>query len=333
MLWSGRHNDDAGVRRPEVGRCSLSGSQDGGAGEAGFRSEVSETAEGSMIVGAVCILAGGLRRSPLVEAAGTSVLDIDLGGGCTVLEAQLRILRESGVDTSAPVLIAAGGHVPQPKTLGHVAGFEVRQGVDDGLRGPAGVVRDMAAAFATEAAQVLVLEANRFQVSGMIDLCEEHAMHHPAATVAAAEEDEPAGATLLTGRCLSLVPPRGFMDLKEQLLSRVYEQGERIRACRVPDGASLPVRTLAELLVLRDRLRSVGADWFAGSAEDRTQEVVVTQSIIGAGAVLGPGSVVARSLVMPGAVVQAGEVLADTVRRGAGAEASKMSASRRGLSW
>lgn len=278
-----------------------------------------------------CVLAGGLRPTPLCAASGMSTLDLGVGRGRVLFDALRDRLGESDALASAPVFVLAGRWVPRPAG-GVLAERGAKLVVElDGYRGPTGTIRDAAAAHGLRGT-LLVLEANRHYASGLGAFVEAHRRSGAAVTVAATSDGRPGGAYLIETRVLAQAPRRGFMDLKEQFLGRVLASGERIGVHRLEVGATRAVRTLADLLevaraesglramrgeaVEYGRLRLVGTE---EESVDSFPGAHVVDSIVMPGAEVGEGAVVTRSLLLPGARVAPGEMVVDEVRRASAA--------------
>ncbi len=342
----------------------------------------------------VVMLAGGLKPSPLAAAAGRSVLDLSVDGRQTVLGHWLehlaplaaasvgdgpglpvRILHGSALAPTAPDRLPDGlaGWLP--------AGLELTiERESKEFRGPAGVVKD-AAEHLPEGATILVVEAARW-FGG--DLCEVVRAHHQydrdgrtkdgegpsAVTVVAGQGRAPAGIVVLERSTLDPISQLGFMDLKEQWLSKVAEGGRAVRVVDLGGTPSVLLREREGLLraaryaSIRDSvgasigvgnrseeggpdglhsLRSLycGSDqgYFAAVSPDATIQpnTSIVDSVIMEGAVVKAGAIVARSVICPGAVVREAEVVVDQVRSGspqalaaATARGSGQSASRPG---
>ncbi len=261
-----------------------------------------------------CVLAGGLRPSPLSQAAARSALDLGVTESRTLLDALLDRLGASGATAGRPVFVLGGHSCPRP--LCERPGVRVVLELD-AFRGPAGAIRDAVASHALRG-PVLVLEANRHYAGSFAALAGHHGSTGASVTVAATHDGRPAGAYVIESSALRHVPSRGFMDLKEQMLGRLLERGERIAVHKAPPEWTRPVRTLADLLAaaraeraLHERLRP--GELRLAEPPERGEPHIV-DSIVMPGAVVGRGAVVTRSLLLPGARVPEGAVVVDEVR-------------------
>lgn len=115
-------------------------------------------------------------------------------------------------------------------------------------RGPAGCIRDAAAA---QSEVLLVVEA---AVATQIDvpaLLEAHRRAGAALTVVTAGAGvaaEPVGVYVLSHSALAHIPSKGYQDIKEMLIPRLYDHGEVVMAYPVDDRQNLRVRDAASYL-------------------------------------------------------------------------------------
>ena len=262
------------------------------------------------------VLAGGLKASPLQAACPVSVLDLPLASGVSVLSALLHRVGEVATALAQRVetIVVHGAPVPAPRDADAPAGVALRV-VEEARRwrGAAGVVRD-AGEHAPPDADVLVLEGARWFGTSLAPLVEEHRRSGYGATVARLPDGAPAGAYVLARAALELVPARGFMDLKEQFLTRVVSTGGRVRVHALPAPGSVGLRTRADLLWAS---RAAGGRPDGGSLVDSDAAVdpsaQVVDSVVMAGAQIGEGAVLARSIALRGARVAAWSEVTDAV--------------------
>src|SRR5690606_24941979 len=101
------------------------------------------------------------------------------------------------------------------------------------FRGPAGVARDACGDLGVDD-HVLIAEGARLPPAGLRELVADHAASGADVTVAANPDGSPAGLYLARCATMEIVPRRGFVDLKEQWLSRAVEQRMRVRVFALP---------------------------------------------------------------------------------------------------
>lgn len=290
---------------------------------------------------AVLVLAGGLRPSPLSAACGRSVLDLPLTSEHTVLSHWMKRFSELGSRGGSPrrpevrIIHNQATHAPvlpsRPALLEAITECESRE-----YRGPAGVAKDACERYAPDAT-IVIVEGARCVTCSLEGLLREHAATSAAVTVGCNPDRSPAGVYAIRRSALDLVPRGGFMDLKEQWLSKVIASGADVRVHTFHDGISLPLRTLEQYLsavgeVNRWADSSVQVDNLSSGACDRVRrehvvvassasvspDAVLIDSVVMPGAVIGAGAVVARSLVCEGAVVRAGAEVVGAVVAGKG---------------
>ncbi len=288
---------------------------------------------------AILVLAGGLRPSPLSAECGRSVLDLPLATDQTVLMCWLNRFAElGGRDRSRlEVRIIHNQHTPAPAIPFPPASIEVlieRESRD--YRGPAGVAKDACERYDPEAT-IIVVEGARCVTCAISGLVREHAVSGAAITVGCNPDRSPAGVYAVRRSSLDLVPGGGFMDLKEQWLSRVVASGASVRVHVLANGLSIPLRTLDQYIAAVGEVNG----WRASSVHQdespdmcdraRTSHTVLTpgatvgdgavliDSVVMGGTTIGRGAIVARSLVCEGAVVPAGAEIVGSVVTGRGA--------------
>lgn len=282
---------------------------------------------------ACLLLAGGLKPSPLVAQTGESVLDLHLRSNATVLSVWLDRFEQLGSPSPGPVIhIAHGASTPAPNdAVARRRGFSLRIEEDrQEFRGPAGTVKDGCAGYPADSL-VLVVEAARYVSGDLSPMFSEHIERNADITVGCNPDSSPAGVFLIRCKTLDLVPPIGFMDLKEQWLGKAVEAGLNVRVHRLRGFASYELRTredfLAAARVAGGLLNATfpasagvyrnGSSANAGRSLPGGVEVgegaVIVDSVIMPGARIGQDAVVARSIVCPAGVVAPGATIVDTV--------------------
>jgi NDP-sugar pyrophosphorylase family protein len=214
-------------------------------------------------------------------------------------------------------------------------GAEITLHEDEAPRGPAGCAHDAIAA--TDVDTVVVADGTSVPAAPLVDLLARHHESGAAATVLVHPEPGqpaesgrfvPGGLYAFSRRVLDLVPPRGFHDIKEGLLPRLYRAGERTSAFVAPqagprplDGASylalndwVITRTVAgpapvgyslvgsgvlahETARVSPEAVFVGPVIVGPRAQVAAGATVIGPTSIGAGSVLGPRALVSRSAV------------------------------------
>lgn len=272
--------------------------------------------------GCAIVLAGGLRPSRLIEHTGIATLDLDLGPGVRVLDHWVELLHDA-LGEDAPILVVPSRSCPLPD-LSDTSARLVDEAGD--YRGPAGVIRDVASQAGGDG-PVMVVEAARGVLGSLRGLVRSHVAHGALATVGRNPDSSPAGVYLLERSAIDMVPRRGFMDLKEQLLPRVREVGS-VRVFDLKAPGALPLRTRRQFLDAVSWLsrghggESATSIWWTPSSgtwrvigerahiDDGAQ---VVDSVVMRDARIGARSLVARSIVCPGSVVPAGTRVVDSV--------------------
>jgi hypothetical protein len=288
--------------------------------------------QASTQLAACLLLAGGLKPSPLAASAGVSVLDLSLRPGCSVLSFWLDRFRELGSESATPSIhIVCGSSTPKPsEAAARDRGMPLLHTADtQDFRGPAGAAKDACSSYPPEA-MLLIAEAARYVNGSLVPMLAEHARSGADVTVASNPDNSPAGVFIIRCRTLSLVPPIGFMDLKEQWLGKVLEAGLAVRVYRLPGFCSYELRTREDFLAaagvtgglvnttLPHSADVIGNGNSAGVQRwDDGVEVgagaAIVNSVVMAGCRIGAAAVVARSVLCPLAQVPAGAVVVDAV--------------------
>lgn len=254
---------------------------------------------------ACVVLAGGLSPSPLARDTGLSVLDLWAGNDVGTVAQSWAKAFGRGIGGDARVLCLYGDPVPAP-------GLEQVEfdRLDDAspYRGPAGALSDARARI--DADEIVVVEGARLLSSGIGRLIEHHRQSEALVTVARDPQGSPAGVYAIRAEALDEVPPRGFMDLKEQWLNKLLAAGKRVVVHEIA-GRSLLLKTREDFL---DAVLQLAGKRSAGEnrlvCDSRTLHGFGShRSEVAADARVEPGAVVVDSVVMPGAVVQAGSVV------------------------
>lgn len=138
-------------------------------------------------------------------------------------------------------------------------------------------------------------------------------MSQPAdALIGAATDASPAGIMWLSQPSLGRIPEIGFLDLKEQLVSRIVDGGGRVLACI---GATESCRICDRESYLRAiaLLHASGARGQADGAVVEDGAIIRGASVICRGAVVERGALVVDAAVLPGARVCADAVVARSI--------------------
>ncbi|MFG0274630.1 MAG: hypothetical protein ACF8QF_06205 [Phycisphaerales bacterium] len=292
---------------------------------------MTERARETARAGACVVLAGGIKPSPLASEARSPVLDLWLGEGGSVLEHWLeRVSRAS--KPGAPVRVVHDAKQPAPHAPGRASGMAVSIVAEPrSYRGPAGILADVCADL-PEDSTVLLGDAARWLSAAPSDLLEAHAARGASVTVGVNADGSPAGLYALRAGALACVPKKGFMDIKEQWLTRLRADGGEVWTHRFAGDGALPLRTREQFLEAArlasggeaplagrsvwDRAGGAGA-WRAASRDASVGEgTSIVESVVMPGAEVGSGAAVVRSILCPGSRVEAGEVVSAQVRIG-----------------
>ena len=265
---------------------------------------------------ALVLLGGSVRRaSELSAATQRSVLDLPLDDTGSILNHWLGHAREVAEWASLdalPVRVMVNQNAIEPRSADprHYGSFRVERDLSD-YRGTGGVLHDIAADYEDDD---LILMANAAQV--LLDPLPSiaAALHRKGGDVAVVshEDGTPSGVMLLSCKALRLIPPRGFVDMKEQALPLIASRYDvRVMRRRRPTG--LPVRSLSDYIqALRFHHRRLGGRPTA--ADPLAEDWSPTFSLIEqGGATVDASARVHDSVVLRGGRVEAGAVLVRSV--------------------
>lgn len=228
----------------------------------------------------------------------------------------LRWLRASGVRDVVVCLNPASRAARGPITeISGAAGLEFYE--DAAPRGPAGCARD--AALAGDAGVFVVAEGTGIPTVALADLLEAHRASGALATVAVQQEapgegnpclSRPGGLYVFERRALELVSEKGFQDIKENLIPRLYRAGEHVgahlagaRGARVLNtGTYLDANHYAVLRLLGRREPPEGYDRRGDALVHRSASVDAEARLVGP-VLVGPESRVDPRATLVGPVV------------------------------
>lgn len=283
----------------------------------------------------VALLAGGIHRPPLAAVAGASLLEAQVAPGLRLVDHWAQLFERAGGECACVVI---GDAAARGLPTGWVSVPDSGE-----YRGPAGAARDAFADAAGDDVLVLAEAARlvRAPLGEVLARAREPGIDGVVCTLA---DESPAGVYALRRRVLDLVPARGFMDLKEQLLTKAVAAGRRIVVHRL-EGKSIGIATRPAYLAalglagvsvgapggvgLRGAAGSGAASLIAPDAQVDPSAVVAGSVVMG-GASVGAGAIVVRSVVWPGGVVASGRRVVDTVVGSGGESAGEFDPIARG---
>jgi hypothetical protein len=275
---------------------------------------------------ACLLLAGGLKASHLANATGVSPLDLHLTEDSTVLEAWLSHFEQMQADGSSSLDVRViHGHATPPPSAPRQVSAKLRLIIEresGQYRGPAGAAKDACATYGGDSL-VMIVEAARFLAADLRPVLAQHRARDADITVVCNADSSPAGIFLVRRSTLDLVPRIGFMDLKEQWLTRAVAGGHHVRVHRLPGNPSHELRTPGQFLLAARAAREWKAQLDSNrgtpaAAPQIAAGAVVVDSVVMPGAVVTERCVVVRSIVCAGARIAPGSTVIDEVVRGGG---------------
>lgn len=279
------------------------------------------------------VLEGGVRETALVRGSGMCVGDMPFDAGRRVLE-QIGDRFGSVLEPWAERLYVQSGWVPGSVIAGGL-GFEVLRDRSE-YRGSAGALRD--ALFSRGGGLTLVVSSSRWSVFDAERALAGHARSGAGVSVLCDGDGEPLDAMVLDSSVVGSVPAVGYVDLKEQMLSRWVRGGVGVRGDCCGRGVPRVHDRASYLRCVREVCGSLPARSGGFVGEHRgcegvvcvgasvAESALVKESVVMPGASVGDGAVVVGSVVCSGCEVESGSWMVDVVasvgtgpsRRGAG---------------
>ncbi|MDB5289197.1 MAG: putative glycosyltransferase [Phycisphaerales bacterium] len=263
---------------------------------------------------ALVLLGGSVRANTLCSGTGRAVLDLPLDEDGSLLNFWLaqaaEVARAAGLE-KLPVRVMVNQNSPEPRSADarYIGAYRVERDLSE-YRGTGGVLHDLANDYDDDD---LILVANAAQV--LLDpltlVASALQRKRGDVSVISHEDGTPSGIMLVTRKTLRLLPPTGFVDMKEQGLPLIAGKYEvRVVKRRRPTG--LPVRSLEgyiQALHFYHRRRAGTPPAADPLAEDWSPSF----SLIEPGATVDPTARIHDSVVLAGATVEAGAVLVRSV--------------------
>ncbi len=310
-------------------------------------------------IAACVLLAGGLRPSPVVLATERNILDLYTTETRSNLDVWLARIETLG---RMPVRVVHGGETPAPMTPPRDAWPELTIEKDpSGFRGPGGVLRDLCVDYPGEST-VLVGEASRLVSCDISELVREHRRKNADATVGMNRDGSPAGVMAVRRAALDCIGPVGFVDLKEQWLTKVIASGGAVVAHPLGGAGAMLLRTRSDLLAaarvacgrvsgapdIEPVFLHAGGQGGEGGVEPGVSRgpsgfsvicagarvassALIHDAVVMPGAEVGERAIVVRSIIAPGVRVESGAELIDVVAGAKGARSDQWSASTKRL--
>jgi NDP-sugar pyrophosphorylase family protein len=208
---------------------------------------------------------------------------------------------------------------------------------DESPRGPAGCIRD---ASLQSSRTVLVADGTAIPTVNVAELLEHHqrsgaavttVVHPRAAKIGGGPV--PSGIYVFDRRALEFIPERGFQDVKETLIPRLYRAGERVATFEVSGACPRVMNPQSYLAVNQwvvERLADetdcpVGYRSFGQTLAHTTAHIALDARLVGP-VLIGPGA-----RVLAGATIVGPAVIGEETTVGAGALVSRAVTWRRSV--
>jgi N-acetylglucosaminyldiphosphoundecaprenol N-acetyl-beta-D-mannosaminyltransferase len=252
------------------------------------------------------LMGGSVRPSALAGAIDRSVLDLPIGQGGTVLTRWLdqaadlaRRLRLERLPVR--LLLDSGAVVPRSAAADR---FSLERDASE-YRGTGGLLASIAVDYEDDDL-ILVANAAQLLMDPLAAMFRALRQTGGVVSVASHRDGTPSGMMLVTCRSLRLIPPMGFVDMKEQALPLIADRFDvRVLQCRRPTG--LPLRSLSDYVAA---LRA----FHAPSGRPMTVDPLAEEwksmfAIVEPGAAVAPSARLYDSVVLSGGAVEAGAVV------------------------
>jgi NDP-sugar pyrophosphorylase family protein len=192
-------------------------------------------------------------------------------------------------------------------------------------RGPAGCVRDAATADADVLVVVEASVATRIDLAALLNA---HRQARAALTIVVMGPDrtEPAGIYVLSRTALGYIPTRGYQDIKEMLIPKLYGRGEVVLPWPVDDRENLRVRDAASYLAVNSwALEGPSPAWVPPPGYRALAQAYVHESarVAGTARLIGPLVVGPHCRIDDGATIVGTTTLGAHCRIGADAVVSR----------
>ena len=272
------------------------------------------------------ILVGGPGTPPLRSAIDAPVCLLPIPNHPTLLGAWIEML--SAIDVVSDIRIVTGrasDHDAIDRVLSHrESAFQKPVSLRVDLhehRGTAGTIRDIVIADSITQ-DVLFIEGTVLPPSTLQPLLDvlPDGTNGIVGRIGRSAEGEPAGAIYLCQQALECVPPIGFVDVKEQLLTRLIEQGATIEVREI-SGRTFRLNTVERYLQAikyygtRVTPNNPAGPWIDASAHVDETAIIGANVLIAADVQVGPGCVVQDSALLRGTQVGAGALVARSIVR------------------
>jgi N-acetylglucosaminyldiphosphoundecaprenol N-acetyl-beta-D-mannosaminyltransferase len=259
------------------------------------------------------LLGGGVRQSQLAGAIGRSLMDLPVGNGKTVLthwlEGAEELARSLGSERLA-VRLLLDQQASEPRS-GSAERYRLERDRSE-YRGTAGLLSSIAADYDDED---LILVGNAAQVllEPLSELMTALKATGGEVAVVGHRDGTPSGLMLVTCRALRLIPPEGFVDMKEQALPIIASKYDvRVLQRRRPTG--MPIRLLSDYISALRALHEPEGP--TASSDPLAEDWKPTFVLVEAGASVAPTARIHDSVILAGATLEAGAVAVRSVVAG-----------------
>lgn len=280
------------------------------------------------------LLSSSLVRHPFALATPQHLLDFEVSPETTLLEHWAHHIPVSHNSRNIAIRVMLAPDAPAPTSVRQNDRLRVLRDRDD-YRGPAGAMIDSCEDLPPNTV-VIALESTRLLFAPFAPMIDTHTQQHHDITIVTDAIGHPLGITITTREMLDTIPRRGYIDFKEQWLTKQISQSAKVFSHRVPLGSSLQIYNRKTLLAAMSHFRRLSQppSTHESVALPRSTHDYILRSLDGQGHVhtdgcaisghpsapgsyimksahVPPTAVVARCVVFPGARIEENETVTD----------------------
>jgi len=281
-------------------------------------------------VRSLVLLGGAVRPTPFLTSIGRSVLDLPVRPHQTILDIWLGEASQlHGATLHAKpevrILVNRAGVFPRPRTRVEALRLVIQTDPVE-FRGTGGLLRDVVGHYGKND-YIVIGNASALLLRPLSPIIRQLRETRGDVALVAHADGSPVDLIMLRCRCLDVIPPIGYCDLKEQgllLMSRLHT----VRVVRRDEPASISARTLRGYIsALRRYYRGLNQvsepgpfeeDWkpLFSVCEDGAQvhpSARLHDAVVLRGGRVERDATVVGSVVCPGGVVPAGRTVVDSI--------------------
>lgn len=262
---------------------------------------------------ACLILDGSARSRSFLSAIDRSGFDLPIDNTTTIIGAwisELELVSSKFGWEALPVRIVVDEITPLPQSFVPPVSLTINGEVDPyAWRGSGGVLRDITQRYRKDQF-VLVIAGVQVPLEPLGEVLERMANFDADVVILAEEDGSSVGISLIRCGCLRDISPIGFVDFKEQALTRI-SQKNIVRILNVPARSFMPIRSRESYIAALRAWSEKNRCLVAGDACSERYEPLF--SIVERGAIVAEASEILDSVILAGATVDQGACIVESV--------------------